>query len=107
MSDEFRDWYEALDEEDQEVAFRCVERLEQAGVALGDPFSSAIKGSQYALRELKSTSRTRPLRILYAFDPKRQAVLLVGGDKTGDKRFYEWIIPVAERLWEEHLAELK
>ncbi len=49
----------------------------------------------------------RPLRILYAFDPKRQAALLVGGDKTGKDRFYEQMIPRAERLWQEYLAELE
>ena len=47
------------------------------------------------------------MRILYAFDPKRQAVLLFGGDKTGNDRFYEQVIPRAERLWKDYLAELE
>jgi hypothetical protein len=49
----------------------------------------------------------RPLRISYAFDPRRTAVLLIGGDKTGDARFYERMIPIADELYDEHLAEEK
>ena len=47
------------------------------------------------------------LRIIYAFDPARDAVLIIGGDKAGDKRFYEWIIPRAEAIWEQYLRERK
>ena len=49
----------------------------------------------------------RPFRIFYAFDPRRVAILLIGGDKTGDDRFYERYVPWADRLYDEHLAELK
>ncbi len=48
-----------------------------------------------------------PLRIIYAFDPKREALLLIGGDKGSDKRFYERAIPKAEQLWEAHLEHLE
>lgn len=44
--------------------------------------------------------------VLYAFDPRRVAILLLGGDKTGDARWYEREIPIADRLYDEHLAEL-
>jgi len=47
------------------------------------------------------------LRVLYAFNPKRNAILLVGGDKTGDNRWYEVHVPIADRLYDEHLEELK
>jgi hypothetical protein len=47
------------------------------------------------------------LRVFYAFDPRRRAILLIGGDKTGDKRFYDRMIPVAGNLYDEHLAELE
>ena len=48
------------------------------------------------------------LRILFAFDPRRMAILLVGGDKTGRWReFYEEVIPEADRLYDEHLVELR
>ena len=47
------------------------------------------------------------MRVLYAFNPKRNAILLVGGDKTGDNRWYEAYVPIADRLYDEHLEELK
>ena len=50
--------------------------------------------------------RGRPLRMVYAFDPRRQAVLILGGDKTGDDRFYEWAIPKAEAIWGKYLEGL-
>jgi hypothetical protein len=74
-------------------------------VALGFPYSSEIKGSQ-TLRELRVQSGGRPLRVFYAFDPLRRAVLLLGGSKTGDERFYEAFVPRAERIWVEYLSSL-
>lgn len=82
-----------------------VDLLEQMGVGLGRPYSGTIRKSRYTLRELCVQSKGRPLRVFYAFDPKRQAVVLVGGDKTGNEQFYEEYVPVAERLWEAYLAE--
>jgi hypothetical protein len=58
------------------------------------------------MRELRVQRGGRPLQIFYAFDPRRTAILLIGGDKTGDKRFYHRMIPVADALYDEHLAEL-
>ena len=105
VTDDFTAWYDSLDEQDGDAVYRVVDLLERLGPHLGFPQSSAIAGSRYALRELRAQSGGRPLRILYAFDPKRQAVLLVGGDKTGKDRFYEETIPKAERLWKEYLAD--
>ena len=99
-TDEFRDWYRDLDDGDARAVARSIDRLEMLGVALPFPFSSAIAGSRYALRELRAQSGGRPLRVFYIFDPRRDAVLLIGGDKTGDDRFYQRLIPLAERLWE-------
>jgi len=59
------------------------------------------------MRELRVQSGGRPLRVFYAFDPHRSAILLIGGDKTGDKRFYDRMIPVADDLYDDHLADLK
>lgn len=59
------------------------------------------------MRELRTQSAGRPLRTLYAFDPLRTAILLLGGDKTGDDRWYEKSVPVADRLYDQHLEELK
>ncbi len=69
------------------------------------PHSSAIQGASFALRELRTQAEGDPLRTLYAFDPLRQAILLIGGDKTGDDRFYERMIPIAEKLWNDYLVE--
>jgi hypothetical protein len=55
------------------------------------------------MRELRIQHAGRPYRILYAFDPIRQAVLLMGGDKTGDDRWYEKAIRLADKLFAEYL----
>jgi hypothetical protein len=104
VTDVFEGWYDALGGDDRDAVYRVVSLLEAKGVSLGFPPSSAIVGSSIALRELRSQSQGKPLRVFYAFDPKRQAVLLLGGDKTGDDRFYERMIPLAEGLWREYLA---
>ena len=59
------------------------------------------------MRELRTQSAGKPLRTLYAFDPLRTAILLLGGDKTGDDRWCEKFVPVADRLYDQHLDELK
>ena len=58
------------------------------------------------MTELRTQHLGRPLRTLFAFDPRRSAILLIGGDKTGDDRFYERMIPIADRLYDEHLSAL-
>lgn len=58
------------------------------------------------MRELRIQSSGKPLRVFYAFDPRRTAILLIGGDKTGDDRFYETFTPVADALYDVHLEEL-
>ena len=52
-------------------------------------------------------SRSRPIRVFYAFDPRRSAILLIGGDKTGDDRFYERMIPIADTLYDTYIAEIR
>lgn len=105
VTDEFTGWYESLDDAASDDVYAAVEILGSVGVALGHPRSSAIKGACFPLRELRVQSNGRPLRVFYAFDPKRQAVLILGGDKTGDGRFYETMIPACERIWKEYLDE--
>lgn len=105
VTDEFRQWYDDLSEDDFDAVNRVVALLEVKGVALPHPYSSAIKGCHYPLRELRIQSHGRPLRIFYAFDPTRNAVLLLGGDKTGHDRFYKEYVPRAEQLWVEYLRE--
>jgi hypothetical protein len=59
------------------------------------------------MRELRVQSGGNPLRVFYAFDPRRTAILLIGGDKTGKDRFYEEFVPLADNLYDAHLKELK
>jgi hypothetical protein len=104
-TDEFHGWFSELDEADARAVTQYVGLLRVRGVTLGYPYSSALKGTPLALRELRPQSRGNPLRVIYAFDPERQAVLLLGADKTGmsDERFYSTHIPRAEKLWREYL----
>jgi len=104
-TDEFVDWYDSLPEGQQEDTRFVVALLEERGIRLGFPYSSEIKGTALAMRELRIQSSGYPLRAFYIFDPKRQAVLLVGGDKTGDKRFYERMVPLAEKIWAQYKKE--
>jgi hypothetical protein len=59
------------------------------------------------MRELRVQSSGKPIRVFYAFDPRRMAILLLGGDKTGNDRFYATFTPVADRLYDEHLEQLR
>lgn len=104
-SDEFSEWFDRLDEPGRMDVARTVDQLEIKGVALGFPLSSAIRGTEFPFRELRVQSKGRPLRVIYAFDPGRDAYLIIGGDKTGDDRFYERIVREAERIWTDYLNE--
>ncbi|MBX3409955.1 MAG: type II toxin-antitoxin system RelE/ParE family toxin [Phycisphaeraceae bacterium] len=82
--------------------------LEAVGPGLGRPLVDTLKGSRHAnMKELRTQHEGEPYRTLFAFDPRRCAILLIGGNKTGDKRFYNTFIPQADRLYDEHPAELK
>jgi hypothetical protein len=59
------------------------------------------------MKELRTQSAGRPIRSFFAFDPRRSAILLIGGDKTGDARFYDRMIPIADRLYDIYLWELR
>lgn len=108
FTDEFGDWWDALTSDEQVSIDASVRLLEAAGPRLPFPHSSGIAGSRYGhLRELRIQHAGQPYRILYAFDPRRAAILLVGGNKTGKDRWYEEHIPVADRLYDEQLVALK
>ncbi|HEX6373204.1 MAG TPA: type II toxin-antitoxin system RelE/ParE family toxin [Longimicrobium sp.] len=108
FTDEFREWWDGLRAEEQNKIAKTVLLLEEHGPGLGDPHSSAIYGSRHRhMRELRVQHEGRPYRILYAFDPRRIAILLIGGDKTGDKRWYASFIQVADDLYDQHLREIR
>lgn len=104
-TDEFMGWVAGLDKGDYLAVDRMIERLAARGVLLEHPLSSAINGASFALRELRIQSRGRPLRVFYAFDPRRDAVLILGGNKQGNDRFYEEMVPQCETIWGQYLAE--
>jgi len=75
---------------------------------LGFRHSSGITTSKHShMRELRTQHEGRPLRTLYAFDPRRSAILLIGGDKTGNDRWYEVYVPKADQLYDGHLEQLR
>ena len=107
-TDVFESWWESLDESEQEDVATYVELLEEKGPSLPFPFSSGISGSRHAhMRELRVQHAGRPYRVLYAFDQRRVALLLLGGDKTGNDRWYDEFVPEAARLYDEHLEALE
>ena len=107
-TDEFGEWWSELSAEEQESIETSVQLLETLGPNLRFPHSSGVNGSKHShMRELRTQHEGRPYRTLYAFDPRRHAILLLGGDKTGDKRWYDVHVPMADRLYDEHLQVLK
>ena len=107
-TDEFGDWWDTLDEQQQDSIDASVGLLEQLGPYLGFPHSSKINGSRHSqMRELRVQHQGDPYRILYAFDPRRTALLLLGGNKRGDNRWYEMFVPLADKLLDKHLRALK
>jgi hypothetical protein len=107
-TDDFDAWWETLDEDEQEDVAAIVTVLEERGPQLPHPYSSGVEGSRHGhMRELRVQSGGEPLRVFYAFDPRRTAILLIGDNKTGDDRFYERMIPIADRLYDEYLEEIR
>ena len=107
-TDELGEWWKHLNEAEQESIDMSVRLLEEKGPNLGFPHSSGIERSKHShMRELRIQHEGRPYRVLYAFDPRRSAILLIGGDKTGDGRWYDNHIPIADRLYDVHLDALK
>ncbi len=106
-TDEFGEWWGELTEAQQNRVAATVRLLGGRGPALPFPYSSSVRSSRHEhMRELRVQSRGNPLRIFYAFDPRRTAILLIGGDKTGNDRFYEQYVPLADALYDTHLEEL-
>lgn len=107
-TDEFGAWWAGLTTVEQVSVTSVVGLLELKGPALPFPYSSGIHGSRHPhMRELRIQHEGRPYRVLYAFDPRRTAILLLGGDKTGDDRWYHQNVPRADKLYDAHLIELR
>ncbi len=107
VSDEFAEWYRALDDEECESVDTSVDMLAAHGPMLGRPEVDTLKGSRYSnVKELRVQHQGKPLRILFAFDPRRCAYLILGGDKTGDGNWYVTAIRQAEAIYAQHLIEI-
>ena len=111
-TDEFGDWYEGLNQEDQDAVIARIELLEQFGPALGRPAVDNVHQSRHA--NMKELRAERALRVLFAFDPRRTAILLIGGKKSGEdpdspnwNRWYDRYVPIADDLYDTYLRELE
>ena len=111
-TDQFGDWYAQLTEEDQDAVTGRVELLEERGPGLGRPSVDNVHQSRHP--NMKELRAERALRVLFAFDPRRAAILLIGGDKSPDdpgtptwNRWYEHFVPIADELYDAHLDELR
>lgn len=96
-----------LDEDGRRQIVPAIDKLEEAGPALGKPVVDRVKASRHHnMKELRSIGGH--VRILFAFDPERKAILLIGGEKTGAwKRWYDESISRADDLYDEHLENLR
>lgn len=107
FTDEFAQWWAELSVPQQEAINTAVEHLQATGPGLGRPWVDTVKGSRHAnMKELRP--RGGHLRILFAFDPRRSAILLLGGDKTG--RWHSWYaqaILQADQMYDDHLEALR
>ena len=106
----FDEWFADLDEDGQAELIAKVELLKLLGPKLGRPHADTLNGSKHAnMKELRADTADKVLRVAFAFDPNRAAILLVAGDKSGvsQKRFYQQLIARADRLFDAHLAALR
>jgi hypothetical protein len=109
-TDMFDAWFAELGEAEQAEIIAKVNLLKLLGPRLGRPHADTLNGSKHAnMKELRADTRDQVLRIAFAFDPNRAAILLLGGNKTGtgQKRFYRQLIAKADELYGVHLAAMK
>ncbi|HET9406248.1 MAG TPA: type II toxin-antitoxin system RelE/ParE family toxin [Candidatus Sulfotelmatobacter sp.] len=109
---EFEVWWDKLSAEEQEDIDAGVELLEERGPTLGRPHVDRIHQSRHQnMKELRGKlggkSDKEYLRVLFAFDPRRTALLLLGGDKTDDPSWYDRFVPIADDMFDKHLKELE
>lgn len=108
-TDTFDAWFDALDDTDKANVLASLIVLQNRGPMLSRPYADTVKGSCHSnMKELRIQSRGGPIRAFFAFDPRRRGILLCAGNKAGDeKRFYDVMIPIADREFSAHLERLK
>jgi hypothetical protein len=104
LNPQMQEWYRSLDQRGAHKFAAALDRLQERGPSLGRPFADRIKGSRHNnMKELRVGS----MRALFAFDPRRHAVVLVAGDKSNDWRgWYHRNIPIADRRYDQHLHNI-
>ena len=106
-TDEFATWWEGLSNKAQDDIVVSVSLLEIFGPALKYPYCSKVRGAKHRhMRELRIQHQGMPYRILYAFNSYRTAILLIGGNKKGNKHWYTQYIALADKLFDDYLQEL-
>ena len=105
-TDEFGEWWDSLDAATQDRIVPDILLLQQHGPALGRPRVDTLKGSRHPnMKELRPTTS---IRVLFAFDPRRAAILLIGGDKRHRwTTWYQEMIPIADDLYDVHIETLR
>ena len=107
-TDEFESWWNELSVREQRSVTAVVNNLKERGPNLKKQYSSSVRSSRHGhMRELRVQSGGRPIRIFYAFDPRRTAILLIGGHKRHPERFYREYVARADAIYDEHLGELR
>ena len=107
-TDRFENWFLVLSDADRAWVLAVLFVLRQRGPGLPRPWADSIKGSCHSnMKELRVQSKGQPLRVFFAFDPERNGVLLCAGSKAGnEKRFYDQMIPIADREFTNYLNQL-
>lgn len=107
-TDEFAAWWRELTEPEQDAIDVVVRQLIDRGPRLGFPHSSSIHSSRHSnMRELRIQHAGQPYRVLYAFDSRRTAMLLIGGNKAGNDRWYDEYVAKADAIYDVHLEWLR
>jgi hypothetical protein len=108
FTDEFEAWWADLAQAEQEEINAKVDLLQERGPILPRPHADRIESSRHSnMKELRGKVDERYLRVLFAFDPRSTALLLIGGDKTDDPTWYDKFVPIADNLFDDHLRELE
>lgn len=103
---EFDEWWKTLTDSEQRKVVASVEALQEIGPTAGRPLVDSVEGSRHS--NMKELRVTQTMRIFFAFDPRRVALLLIGGDKAGKtKRFYKRMVPVADSIYQQHLQMME
>lgn len=107
-TDDFDRWFDDLTPREQRCVLYGLGVLRQVGPTLARPLADSVRGSRFSnMKELRVQAAGQPIRILYAFDPRRIAMVLTGGNKTGDARFYDRMMQRADELFAQHLVSLE